>query len=106
MFLWCLPAARPFPRHEIAKPVEWVIKVRANRILGFVDDKKWDEYLKDKGPLDREVFAAVPPPAHEHEYSVLVTFPLQKEELVCKTVFEFVTPDEAKIRGKEKFNPS
>jgi len=96
-----LPAAREFPRYEFVKPVEWKIEVHDNRILGFVDDKRWDEYLKGTGSLARGVFSHSCPPAHEHEYSVLVKFPLRKEELRCKTVFRIATPDQATILSQK-----
>lgn len=106
LFLWCLPAAREFPRFEEIKPVEWVIKVHANRILGFVDDERWKEYLEGTRSLHRGVFSTVGPPAHEHEYSVLVKLPLRQEELVSKAVFKIASPDKAEILSREKFNES
>lgn len=100
-FLWCYPEKRPFQFYEGVKPVEWVINVSDNRVLGFVDDERWFQYVKEGDYLPRSVFSASRPPVDE--YSVLVNFPLRKEELVRKTVFEFISPTEAKIVSEEDF---
>ena len=100
-FLWCYPMEYPFRFYECAKPVEWMINVSDNRVLGFVDDERWFQYVKDGDYLPRSVFSASGPPAKE--CSILVSFPLSKEELVRKTVFQFISPTKAKIVSKEDF---
>lgn len=98
-FLWCYPMKYRIRYYEGVKPVEWMIKVSGNRVLGFVDDERWLQYLKDGDYLPRSVFSAFRPPAKE--CSILVTFPLRKEELVRKIVFQIISPTEAKIVSEE-----
>ena len=102
MFLWCIPAKHKFDFFENVKLVEWKIRVSDNRILGFVNDSRWFQYLEGKDDLPRSAFSASNPP--QEKYSVLVEFPLKREELVSKTVFRFKSSREAEILSEENFS--
>jgi len=100
-FLWCYPAERQIPFYEGVKLVEWVIEVNDERILGSVDDARWFQYVKGGDRLPRSVFSKSRPPSEER--SVLVAYPLKREELVRKTVFGFISPTEAHVVSVEDF---
>ena len=101
-FLWCIPKEMPFEYYEQAKPVEWEINVIDNeRRLGFINDCIWHQYLKKGGLLPINVFSSSQPPSSD--YSVLVKFPILKEELICKKVFKVIEPTKAEVISKESF---
>lgn len=100
-FLWCYPVEHSFRSYESVKPVEWIINVSDKRVLGFVDDERWCQYLEDGNYLPQSVFSTSGSPAKE--CSILVSFPLNKEELISKTVFQFISSTKAKIVSKEDF---
>lgn len=101
MFLWCIPASCKFDFFEHVKLVEWKIRVSDERILGFVNDSRWFQYLEGKDDLPRSAFSASNPPTEK--YSILVKFPLRRDELVSKTVFRFKSPTDAEILSEENF---
>ncbi|MBL7153339.1 MAG: hypothetical protein ISS79_06455 [Phycisphaerae bacterium] len=103
-FLWCYPAERQIPFYEGVKLVEWVIEVSDERILGSVDDARWVQYVKGGDRLPRSVFSKSRPPSEER--SILVAYPLKREELVSKTVFEFISPTEANVVSVDDFRAS
>jgi len=100
-FLWCYPVECQIPHYEEVKPVEWLIEVSEKRILGSVDDARWCQYLRGGKRLPISVFSKSRPPCEGR--SALVAFPLEREELVRKTVFEFISPTEASIVSVEDF---
>lgn len=101
-FLWCIPKEIQFEYYEQAKPVEWEINVNnSRRILGFVNDCIWLQYLNKGGLLPINVFSSSQPPSSD--YSVLVKFPLLKEERIRKTVFKVIEPTKAHIISQESF---
>ena len=100
-FLWCIPATRKFSCYEPDKPVEWEIKVHDNRVIGFVHEERWSQYLEGTYRLLRTVFSASTPPAAE--YSVLVQFPLREEELVHRTVFRYISAMKADVMCEQEF---
>jgi hypothetical protein len=101
-FLWCIPKEIQFEHYEHCKPVEWEISVDDNRrILGFVDDCLWFQYLNEGGLLPINIFSCRQPPSSA--YSVLVKFPLLKVEIIRKTVFRVITPTKVDIISEEHF---
>ena len=83
------------------KPVEWEIGVHRDRILGYVNDDRWDQFLKDGEYLPSGVFSACHPQTPNS--SVLVAFPLRQEELVRKIVYDIENPHDAKVVSVEEF---
>lgn len=100
-FIWCIPGRHKFRAYEHEKPVEWVINVSEERILGFVDEARWYQYLAGGDHLAGSVFSTSRPPSEE--YSVLVAYPLRREELVRKIVFDIISIEEANVASVEDF---
>lgn len=85
-FIWCVHENEPFEEYDPTIPVEWLLDVQdENRILGYVDDKLWVEYLMNGGYLPNTTFSKFKPMSGKH--SVLVLYPLLKKELMKKTIF-------------------
>ena len=100
-FIWCIPASRIFRKYEIIKPVEWVIQVSDSRIRGYVHDQNWFDYLEGKSSSLEGVYFPDSPP--KDEYSVIVDYPLQKEEIKEMKIFRFIDPDHADILCEKHF---
>lgn len=101
-FIWCIPATRTFKFHEIIKPVEWEIRVSDNRILGYVDEQRWFDYLEGRiSSLSGVYFRSSVP---NSDYSVLVIYPLTQNEIVKMTIFRFITPEKAEILCERTFS--
>ena len=100
-FLWCIPAQRKFRHYESAKPVEWEIKVSNTRVLGYVDDQRWHDFLEGRSfSIDKVYFKRTPP---SNEYSVLVYHPLYREEIQRMIIFRFIKSNEADIICERDF---
>ena len=100
-FIWCIPASRDFRHYEIIKPAEWVIQVRDSRILGYICDQNWFDYLEGRrSDLEGVYFQDNPP---EYEYSVLVDYPLQQDEIKAMRIFRFIDPDHADFYCERQF---
>jgi hypothetical protein len=94
-FIWCIPLARSFKHYEKIKPVEWEIQVSNNRILGYVNDEEWVNYLEERSTSVSKIYYHSPPPASN--YSVLVSYPLIQNEIVKTTIFRIITSDKVEI---------
>lgn len=100
-FIWCIPASCFFKYYEMIKPVEWVIQVSNSRIRGFVHSQKWFDYLEGKKQSLEGVYFPDSPP--KNEYSVIVDYPLQKEEVKEIRIFRFIDPQNADILCEKRF---
>lgn len=94
-FIWCISASHNFRHYEIIKPVEWIIQVHDSRIRGYICDQSWFDYLEGRRPSLEGAYSTDNPP--ENEYSVLVDYPLQQDEIKAMRVFRFIDPDHADI---------
>lgn len=95
-YIWCVPEDRPFEFYESEKPVEWLIDVDCNRILGYVDEGEWLSFLNnDESHLPGSVFSESQPASGI--YSVIVPCPLKENEILKKTVFNYKAPKSAEV---------
>ena len=94
-FIWCIPESMTFKYYESIKPVEWIIQVSDSRIRGFAHDQNWFDYLEGRRSSLEGVYFPDRPP--EGEYSVLVDYPLQKEEVKQMKIFRFIDPHHADV---------
>ena len=99
-FLWCIDATREFPYYEAFKPIEWLIRVSPERILGFVREVPWYRFLRGVA-LDIDQIYSPNQPGEAS--SILVPYPLRRDELVRRTHFEWVTLTKANIISDEAF---
>jgi len=82
-FLWCIADSRDFPEYECQKPMEWIIKVNNNRIVGCVNESRWSRFLSGKEDLQVGCFASKFPRSWSGDpSSYLVAYPLQSAEIV------------------------
>lgn len=89
-FLWPVEKASGFPFYEMSKPVEWEVIVPQERVLGYIDENEWLEFVKGKALtlppcFSRDVPSCTP-------FSVLLSFPLNQHELVLKRVYNVKSP--------------
>lgn len=101
-FIWCVDERCPLRHYESVKPIEWHIKVDVARILGFVSDHQWDAFLKGHADHADGVLSRVYPPGNG--YSVLVRFPIRRDELVKRIRYHVHSPDKADIVEEEFFD--
>ena len=104
-FLWCIPASRSFPYYESQKPVEWCIDMEPSRVLGYVKEDRWSEFLAGREMEPDEFFSPTPKWA-DHEVSVLAAYPVKRDELISRTVFDIRDTDEATVVQQEAFQDS
>lgn len=98
-FLWAVEEEREMP-YSPTKPVEWVVSVLRDRVLGYVNDDLWNEYLRgEQVLLDQRCFERQRPVTGD--FSVLLSFPLRDNEIVCRRVNEFVNPHTPKVIREE-----
>jgi len=60
-FLWAVRSQIGFRHYEMCKPVEWVLRVGVDRILGYVDDEKWMAFLDERFANVDGCFTLKPP---------------------------------------------
>ena len=83
-FLWC---ADELTGCERDKPVEWEIECDY-RVLGYVDDEKWNSYRDGGTCLPKGTFSLQPP---DTSYSVLIDYshPLSRDEVKRKAILDW-----------------
>jgi hypothetical protein len=100
-FIWCIPATSTFKFYEVIKPVEWEIQVSNSRILGYVNDQEWFNYLDGRNSSLSGVYSRSSLSISDH--SVLVSYPLTQNEIVKMTIFRFIKPNKAEILCERMF---
>ncbi|MHC4327506.1 MAG: hypothetical protein ACYSWW_05225 [Planctomycetota bacterium] len=100
-FIFCIPLSCPFKFYESFKPVEWVIQIPDSRIRGYVHEQNWFDYLDGKKSNLEGVYFEDNP--HGIEYSVLVDYPLQKDEIMVMRIFRFIDSQHAEILCEKLF---
>jgi hypothetical protein len=107
-FLWCIDDSERFPNYEQQKPVEWLIEVTSERIVGYVNEKAWGEFLNNK-PIEPREFVSKPGQgnlwATQPWVSVLVAYPLQPQEVLSVTLCTVEDANRASIPYKPKYLP-
>ena len=98
-FLWCISAERQFRYYEFEKPVEWKIRVADDRVLGYVNNDRWMQFLGGKTSSLDGVFSATDQPEGEH--SVLVVHPLYCKEIMGRRQFHILNCNEADVLREE-----
>ena len=86
--------------------MEWEIEIPDRRIIGCVDDKLWDEYLKEPSPSNEFHGFKPYPDAQVPEidrHSFLVCFPLLPGECIARRVYEVLNLHHAKLIDEESF---
>ena len=89
-FLWAVEAKRGFCFYEEIKPVEWEVIMSEERVLGYVDDEKWFAFVKGQYSTTPSCFSRNR--LVGTSTSVLLPFPLRREELICRRVFKVNNP--------------
>ena len=97
-FLWAYEKSRAFKGYEMIKPVEWELKIEPARILGYIDDDKWIKFYLGESLTANGCFMRMRPLSIE--VSVLLPFPILRNELVSRTIFQIGSPHKASIREK------
>ena len=83
-----------FRYYEQIKPIEWEVGVSTERLLGFVDEIRWMNFLQKSSSLSGVYFRTRPP---EGRLSVLLPFPLHPEECLKRRVFQWLSPESAEL---------
>ena len=94
-FIWCIPASRIFRHYEMIKPVEWIVQICDERILGYVHDQHWFDFLQGTRLSLKGVYTKKNPP--QDEFSVLVQYPLHIDEVKQINIFRITDPDHADV---------
>jgi len=79
----------------MSKPVEWTVRVPLERLVGYVDNDVWFEFLNDRSADVQRCYTKSRPSAEN--FSVLLPFPLFRCELLRKQVFNVMTPLKAPV---------
>ena len=79
-FLWCFDETGQMVYLESQPLFEWLIAVKAGRILGYVHTADWSEFIQGADPRIDAMFSKSRPAASDLTY--LVEFPLSGTELI------------------------
>jgi hypothetical protein len=83
-FLWCIDGAEQFPDYEAQKPMEWLLEIGPERVVGYVNNDEWSWFLQNRR-IAPEDFASRPEqgnPSWHRWVSVLVAYPLHQQEVL------------------------
>jgi hypothetical protein len=99
-FLWAYEAAKGFRFFEMIKPIEWTVEIAQERLIGYVDDSKWDAFLRGESKILHDCFTKTRPPTRD--FSVLLPFPLYPCEIVSRRVYKIANPHQASVVEEKK----
>ncbi len=75
--MWAWAAWSPPEFFETDKPVEYSLQLSADRIIAYIDEKSWSDYLYGK----RFDYVYSREPAQYESTSVLIALPVKREEI-------------------------
>jgi hypothetical protein len=81
-FLWAVEASKGFKHVESDKPVEWLVRVPDDGIIGYIDNAKWMEVLAERSADVNCCFSKSRPASGS--FSVLLRYPLRREEVISQ----------------------
>jgi hypothetical protein len=79
-FVWCIDESSEFAFARPEPKYEWLIEIERGRILGYVQDDPWSQYIDGADLQIEEIFSTSRP--SETGVSYLVKFPLLDAELI------------------------
>ncbi len=78
--IWTTPEAEPLKYLETCKPVEYVLEVDERRVIAYVDESTWSDYLYGK----RGDFTFSKTPVQYEVTSILVSPPVTPAEVKAR----------------------
>lgn len=101
-YLWAFLRSDQHQYFEICKPVEWVLEVAKSEILGYLDNNKWEQYLRSEdhqdleGVFQKEIIT-------QRDQSVLIRHPFKETIIKRKRVYKITHPKEAELIDEIEF---
>jgi hypothetical protein len=84
--VWTFPASVIPTTMEVRKPVEYELCVRTDRVIAYVEEHSWNDYLHGKRP-DFEFSQA---PAQYQDMSILINAPIFASEIIATRRFHML----------------
>jgi hypothetical protein len=94
-YLWARDVATGFRKYEMIKPVEWLVQVAEERLIGYVDEDRWFRFLQGQLPIVDGCFTKDRPT--NCNCSVLLPFPLRLYEVLRRKVYRILNPNHASL---------
>jgi hypothetical protein len=75
--IWTTPESDPPESFEPAKPLEYLLEINEDRVLAWIDEFTWTEYLRG----ERACFSISKTPKQYRMTSILVSSPIKRDEV-------------------------
>ena len=96
--IWCYADAMPQTTLTVCKPIEYLLEVADNRVVAYVDDGSWSEYIN--GRQSDFSFATTTMPSASS--SLIVATPLKREEVKVKRRYRIRSPSSFELIEEQK----